>query len=147
MGKKTAWISFAMLIIFVTVGVVVVNIRLNRRIYSDIIVSIDDKEEESNNEKDIWNLDYMEEVLSNPDYYKEVDNSNLFDNLDEDIPTINIMFAKDEYGAFSFNSVPAIRMLFNKEPFDLRISLDNYILTFNKESLDKLFNLKKLKNK
>ncbi|GAA0181921.1 hypothetical protein SH2C18_43810 [Clostridium sediminicola] len=149
MGKKTAKISFVVLLALGIIGVSVVNIRLNRRIYSDIIFSID-KQESENNKKGLWNLDYMEQVLSNPNKYKgseyeDEENTRLFDDLRDDIAVSNNSDISNEFGGLSFNSVPKIKMLLNKEPFDFRISTKNYIISFNGESIEKLKRLEKLK--
>lgn len=146
MGKKTARISFILLIVFVTIGVTVVNIRLNRRIYSDIIVSID-KQEDENNKIGRWNLDYMEQVLSNPNMYKNSNDEDIsiFDDIRDDISVSSNFNTSKEFVGLSFNSVPKVKILFNKEPFDFRISTDKYIISFNRESVKKLKSLEKLK--
>ncbi len=105
MGKSKK-ILVSMITIFVLgYGLFSVNINLNRQIYDSIVgetLSYTDN-------KKVWNLDRMQQVLDNPCKYKMKDISN----------------KEDE------SCVPNIRVLFNANPFDFRIDINKYIFFIN----------------
>lgn len=119
MGKFKK-ILMSMITIFVLgYGLFSININLNRQIYASIVgetLSYTDN-------KKVWNLDRMQQVLDNPCKYKIKDINN----------------EEDE------SCVPKIRVLFNGNPFDFRIDIDNYIFFINNEAFptfktEKIFN-------
>lgn len=110
--EKYKKILIGMITIFVLgYGLFSVNINLNRQIYTSVAGEtfsyVDNKK--------VWNLDRMEQVLDNPCKYKIKDINN---NEDE-------------------NCVPKIRVLFNANPFDFRIDIDNYVFFINNEAIPK----------
>jgi hypothetical protein len=150
MSKKTIIIVFLVYSVMVLCGVVKVNIALNRRIYSDIILSFEENKDTNLNNEDLetsyWNLDYMEKVLANADNYKKNEENILQrSDLNKDKPIEVIDVWGENISTLSFDAVPKIRLLFNKSPFDLRITTDTFTVAFNKKSVQKLISLEKLK--
>jgi hypothetical protein len=150
MSKKTIIIVFLVYCVIVLCGVVKVNIALNRRIYSDIILSFEENKDTNLNNEDLetsyWNLDYMEKVLANADNYKKNEEDILErSDLNKDKPIEVIDVWGENISTLSFDTVPKIRILFNKSPFDLRIAMDTFTVAFNKKSVQKLISLEKLK--
>lgn len=110
--EKSKKILIGMITTFVLVyGLFSVNINFNRQIYASIVgetLSYTDN-------KKVWNLDRMQQVLDNPCKYKIKDINN----------------KEDE------SCVPKIRVLFNANPFDFRIDINNYVFFINNEAIPK----------
>ncbi|MCY6354845.1 hypothetical protein [Clostridium sp. ZS2-4] len=121
--EKSKKILTGMITLFVLAyGLFSVNINLNRQIYASVV-----GETSSTNNKKVWNLDRMQQVLDNPCKYKIKDINNKEDA----------------------SCVPKIRVLFNANPFDFRIDMNNYLFFINNEAIPKVqtkeffYNLKK----
>ncbi|SHI00310.1 hypothetical protein [Clostridium grantii] len=150
MSKRSIIIVFLICSIVILCGVTNVNIVLNRSVYSDILLSFKDNEDSYlSNERtniDYWNLDYMEKVLANADNYKKNKEDILqHSDINNNMPTEVIDILGENISTLSFDAVPKIRILFNKNPFDLRIATDRFTFAFNKKSVERLISLEKLK--
>lgn len=150
MSKRSIIIVFLICSIVILCGVTNVNIVLNRRVYSDILLSFKENEDSYlSNERtniDYWNLDYMEKVLANADNYKKNKEDILqHSDINNNMPTEVIDVLGENISTLSFDAVPKIRILFNKNPFDLRIATDRFTFAFNKKSVERLISLEKLK--
>ncbi|KGM97919.1 hypothetical protein Z968_01770 [Clostridium novyi A str. 4552] len=99
-------ISFILTFLIILIGLCKVNINLNRQIYKSIM-------KDMNNKKNITqryennNLDNMVDVLSYP----------------------------EKYDIKSGISIPKIRVLFEKKPFDFRIDTNKYEFFINSNSV------------
>jgi hypothetical protein len=100
-------------------GLCKVNLNLNRQIYSTIAGDINNKSSLGNDNKNSWNLDHMEDILTYPEKY-------------------NIGGGSGDVESKA--NVPKIRILYNHVPFDFRIDTNNYIFFINNQVLENLSN-------
>ncbi|CAG7840071.1 hypothetical protein Z959_11400 [Clostridium novyi B str. ATCC 27606] len=115
-------ILLIVIVFCVIVGLFQVNLNLNRQIYKSIVKNISYNNSKYKNNKDYYDLDDMVEVLSYP----------------------------QKYDVKSDTTIPKIRVLFQKKPFDFRVDTDKYmffingnvISNFKLKTKNKLSNLK-----
>lgn len=115
-------ISFILMILAILIGLCKININLNRQIYESM----------------------MKNMNTNKNITQRYENNNL-DNM------VDVLSYPEKYDIKSNISIPKVRILFQKKPFDFRIDTNKYefflnsnsIINFKRKTKDKFINAKK----
>ncbi|WP_461205574.1 hypothetical protein [Clostridium sp. DL1XJH146] len=126
MSKKIIFSIFMSLIIIV-IGVGIINVRMNRQLYINILEATDDKELEKV-KNDEWNLDYMQNTLDKVE--------NVYYPL-EDLLSVDIDLSTYEYGddttLVNVLTEPKYKVLYCNDPFEIRLDFPKQTIVFSKE--------------
>lgn len=114
-------ISFILMFLVILIGLCKININLNRQIYESI----------------------MKDMNTNKNINQRYENNNL-DNV------VDVLSYPEKYDIKSDISIPKVRILFEKKPFDFRIDTNKYeffinnnsIVNFKRKVRDKVVNVK-----